>query len=244
MAINPMHQFEVYRIGPEINLGEINLSFTNASLFMTISSILILLFLFLGTKKKSLVPTKIQFITEASYTFVAKMINDTAGSSAKSFFPFIFTLFMFVLFANMVGMLPYSFTVTSHIIVTFVLAAMVFIGVTILGFIKHGFKYLEIFVPKGVPIILLPLIVIIEIISYLSRPVSLSVRLFANMMAGHTMLKVFGGFVISLGLLGGWLPLGFSVALTGLEILVAFLQAYVFAILTCIYLNDALNLHH
>jgi F-type H+-transporting ATPase subunit a len=244
MTTNPMHQFEVYRIGPEINLGEINLSFTNASLFMTISSILILLFLFLGTKKKSLVPTKIQFITEASYTFVAKMINDTAGSSAKSFFPFIFTLFMFVLFANMVGMLPYSFTVTSHIIVTFVLAAIVFIGVTILGFIKHGFKYLEIFVPKGVPIILLPLIVIIEIISYLSRPVSLSVRLFANMMAGHTMLKVFGGFVISLGLLGGWLPLGFSVALTGLEILVAFLQAYVFAILTCIYLNDALNLHH
>ena len=244
MATNPMHQFEVYRIGPEINLGEINLSFTNASLFMTISSILILLFLFLGTKKKSLVPTKIQFITEASYTFVAKMINDTAGSSAKSFFPFIFTLFMFVLFANMVGMLPYSFTVTSHIIVTFVLAAIVFIGVTILGFIKHGFKYLEIFVPKGVPIILLPLIVIIEIISYLSRPVSLSVRLFANMMAGHTMLKVFGGFVISLGLLGGWLPLGFSVALTGLEILVAFLQAYVFAILTCIYLNDALNLSH
>ena len=244
MTTNPMHQFEVYRIGPEINLGEINLSFTNASLFMTISSILILLFLFLGTKKKSLVPTKMQFITEASYTFVAKMINDTAGSSAKSFFPFIFTLFMFVLFANMVGMLPYSFTVTSHIIVTFVLAAIVFIGVTILGFIKHGFKYLEIFVPKGVPIILLPLIVIIEIISYLSRPVSLSVRLFANMMAGHTMLKVFGGFVISLGLLGGWLPLGFSVALTGLEILVAFLQAYVFAILTCIYLNDALNLHH
>ena len=244
MATNPMLQFEVYKIGPEINLGGVNLSFTNASLFMTISSILILLFLFLGTKKKSLVPTKIQFITEASYTFVAKMINDTAGSNAKSFFPFIFTLFMFVLFANMVGMLPYSFTVTSHIIVTFVLAAMVFIGVTILGFIKHGFKYLGIFVPKGVPIILLPLIVIIEIISYLSRPVSLSVRLFANMMAGHTMLKVFGGFVISLGLLGGWLPLGFSVALTGLEILVAFLQAYVFAILTCIYLNDALNLHH
>jgi len=244
MATNPMHQFEVYKIGPEINLGGINLSFTNASLFMTISSTLIILFLFLGTKKKLLVPTKIQFIAESTYIFVAKMISDTAGSNAKSFFPFIFTLFMFVLFANMVGMLPYSFTVTSHIIVTFVLAAIVFIGATILGFIKHGFKYLELFVPKGVPIILLPLIVIIEIISYLSRPISLSVRLFANMMAGHTMLKVFGGFVISLGLLGGWLPLGFSVALTGLEILVAFLQAYVFAILTCIYLNDALNLHH
>jgi len=244
MATNPMHQFEVYKIGPEINLGGVNLSFTNASLFMSLSSMLILLFLYLGTKKKLLVPTKIQFVTEASYTFVAKMINDTAGSGAKSFFPFIFTLFMFVLFANMVGMLPYSFTVTSHIIVTFALAAIVFIGVTILGFIKHGLKYLGLFVPKGVPVILLPLIVIIEIISYLSRPVSLSVRLFANMMAGHTMLKVFGGFVISLGLLGGWLPLSFSVALTGLEILVAFLQAYVFAILTCIYLNDALNLHH
>ena len=151
---------------------------------------------------------------------------------------------MFVLFCNMVGMLPYSFTVTSQIIVTFMLASVIFIGVTIIGFIKHGIKYLELFVPKGVPLVLLPIIVIIEIISYLSRPVSLSVRLFANMLAGHTMLKVFGGFVISLGLLGGWLPLGFSVALTGLEILVAFLQAYVFAILTCIYLNDALNLHH
>ena len=244
MATNPMHQFEVYKIGPEINFGGINLSFTNASLFMTLSSVLILLLLFFGTKKKSLIPSKIQFITEMSYTFVAKMINDTAGNSAKSFFPFIFTLFMFVLFCNMIGMLPYSFTVTSHIIVTFVLASAVFLGVTILGFIKHGFKYLELFVPKGVPAVLLPLIIIIEIISYLSRPVSLSVRLFANMMAGHTMLKVFGGFVISLGLLGGWLPLSFSIALTGLEILVAFLQAYVFAILTCIYLNDALNLHH
>jgi len=244
MASNPMQQFEVYRIGPEINLGPANLSFTNASFFMTLSAAAILLFLFLGTKKKSLIPSKVQLITEMSYQFVAKMINDTAGSSAKPFFPFIFTLFIFVLFCNMIGMLPYSFTVTSHIIVTFVLAAIVFVGVTVIGFIKHGLKYLELFVPKGVPVVLLPLIVIIEIISYLSRPVSLSVRLFANMMAGHTMLKVFGGFVISLGLLGGWLPLGFSVALTGLEILVAFLQAYVFAILTCIYLNDALNLHH
>jgi len=244
MSSNPMHQFEVYKIGPEINLGSTNLSFTNASLFMTISAAFILLFLFAGTKKKSLIPSKLQLVTEMSYTFVAKMINDTAGSNAKPFFPFIFTLFMFVLFCNMVGMLPYSFTVTSHIIVTFVLAAFVFIGVTIIGFLKHGIKYLELFVPKGVPIVLLPLIIVIEIISYLSRPVSLSVRLFANMMAGHTMMKVFGGFVISLGLLGGWLPLGFSVALTGLEILVAFLQAYVFAILTCIYLNDALNLHH
>jgi F-type H+-transporting ATPase subunit a len=204
----------------------------------------ILIIFNLGSKKNSLLPNKLQLMSELSYTFVAKMIADTAGSKARPYFAFIFSLFMFVLFCNMFGMIPYSFTVTSHIIVTFILASLVFVGVTIIGFIKHGIKYLELFVPKGVPVVLLPLIVIIEIISYLSRPVSLSVRLFANMMAGHTMLKVFGGFVISLGLLGGWLPLGFSVALTGLEILVAFLQAYVFAILTCIYLNDALNLHH
>ena len=244
MATNPMHQFTVYRIGPEINLGSVNLSFSNATLFMAISALTILFLLFLGTKKKLLIPSKMQLVTELSYTFIAKMINETAGNNAKPYFPFIFTLFMFVLFCNMVGMLPYSFTVTSHIIVTFVLAAIVFIGVTVIGFMKHGIKYLGLFVPKGVPVALLPLIIVIEVISYLSRPVSLSVRLFANMMAGHTMLKVFGGFVISLGLLGGWLPLSFSVALTGLEILVAFLQAYVFAILTCIYLNDALNLHH
>ena len=165
------------------------------------------------------------------------MISDTAGSKAKPYFPFVFSLFMFVLFCNMLGMLPYSFTVTSHIIVTFALAAVIFVGVTIIGFVNHGVGYLKLFIPSGVPVFLLPLIVIIEIISYLSRPVSLSVRLFANMMAGHTMLKVFGGFVISLGIIGGWLPLSFTVALTGLEILIAFLQAYVFAILTCIYLT-------
>ena len=244
MATNPMHQFEVYRIGPQFIFNDIDLSFTNASLFMMISAMTIVLFFFLATKKKSVIPTKLQLLSEMSYTFVAKMINDTAGSKARPYFPFIFCLFMFVLLCNMVGMLPYSFTVTSHIIITFTLATIVFVGVTIIGFMKHGLKYLSIFVPSGVPTLLLPLIVVIEVISYLSRPVSLSVRLFANMMAGHTMLKVFGGFVISLGFLGGWLPLSFSVALTGLEILVAFLQAYVFAILTCIYLNDALNLHH
>ncbi len=244
MASNPMEQFNVYKIGPEIKIAGFDLSFTNASLFMVISAATILLFLFLGSKEKKIVPNKLQLIAELSYTFVAKMISDTAGSKAKPYFPFIFSLFMFVLFCNMVGMLPYSFTVTSHIIVTLIMALFIFIAVTIIGFLKHGFKYLSIFVPSGVPIVLMPLITVIEIISYLSRPVSLSVRLFANMMAGHTMLKVFGGFVVSLGILGGWLPLSFSVALTGLEILVAFLQAYVFAILTCIYLNDALNLHH
>ena len=244
MSTNPMHQFNVYRIGPEISLGNVDISFTNASLFMIISALTIISVLFVGTRRKAIVPTKIQLLTELSYTLVSKMISDTAGSKAKPYFPFVFSLFMFVLFCNMLGMLPYSFTVTSHIIVTFALAAIIFVGVTIIGFVNHGIGYLKLFIPSGVPLFLLPLIVIIEIISYLSRPVSLSVRLFANMMAGHTMLKVFGGFVISLGILGGLLPLSFTVALTGLEILIAFLQAYVFAILTCIYLNDALNLNH
>ncbi len=244
MATNPMHQFNVYKIGPEVKIAGIDISFTNSSLFMLLSALAICIFLFFGTNERKLIPGKVQLIAEMFYNFIAKMISDTAGSKAKPYFPFIFSLFMFVLLCNMIGMLPYSFTVTSHIIVTLIMALFIFIAVTVIGFIKHGFKYLKIFVPSGVPVLLLPLITVIEIISYLSRPVSLSVRLFANMMAGHTMLKVFGGFVISLGLLGGWLPLSFSVALTGLEILVAFLQAYVFAILTCIYLNDALNLHH
>ena len=244
MSTNPMHQFNVYRIGPEISLGNVDISFTNASLFMMISAFAIIGVFFAGTRRKAVIPTKIQLLTELSYTLVSKMISDTAGSKAKPYFPFIFSLFMFVLFCNMLGMLPYSFTVTSHIIVTFALAAIIFIGVTIIGFVNHGVGYLKLFIPSGVPVVLLPIIVIIEMISYLARPVSLSVRLFANMMAGHTMLKVFGGFVISLGIIGGWLPLSFTVALIGLEVLIAFLQAYVFAILTCIYLNDALNLNH
>ena len=176
MASNPILQFSVHKIGPEIKIAGGDLSFTNASLFMVISTSIILLFLFLGTKEKKIIPDKVQLIAEMFYSFVAKMISDTAGSKAKPYFPFIFSLFMFVLFGNMVGMLPYSFTVTSHIIVTLILALFIFIAVTIIGFAKHGFKYLSIFVPSGVPAVLLPLITVIEIISYLSRPVSLSVR--------------------------------------------------------------------
>ena len=244
MAANPMSQFEVYSIGPKIQIGSFDLSFTNSSLFMVLTVSVISLFFIAATQKKSLVPNKMQLIAEMAFEFVSKMISETAGKDARPYFPLILSLFLFVLVANLLGMLPYSFTVTSHIIVTFALAFFIFIGVTVVGFAKHGISYLKLFVPSGVPIFLLPLIIVIEVISYLSRPVSLSVRLFANMMAGHTMLKVFGGFVVSLGILGGWLPLGFAVALTGLELLVAFIQAYVFAILTCIYLNDALNLHH
>tara|TARA_B100001123_G_C15098237_1_gene942459 strand:+ start:176 stop:730 length:555 start_codon:yes stop_codon:yes gene_type:complete len=183
-----------------------------------------------------------QLVSELSYNFIAQLLKDTVGNEGRQYFPFVFTLFMFVLIGNMLGMVPYSFTFTSHIIVTFALALTVFIGVTILGFIKHRLHFFSFFIIPGLPWYMLPLLLPIEIISYLSRPISLSVRLFANMLAGHTLLKVFAGFVVTLGV-AGFLPLIFIVALTGLEILIAFLQAYVFAILTCLYINDALHLH-
>jgi F-type H+-transporting ATPase subunit a len=242
LAIDPMHQFRVETIFP-FHIGGFDVSFTNASLWMVIVATAISFLTIAGMGKRSMVPGRMQSVAELSYEFVATMLRDNVGDAGKRFFPFVFTLFMFVLFCNMGGMLPYSFTVTSHIIVTFALAFFIFLGVTIIGFAVHGFHFLHFFVPKGVPIALLPLLVVIEVISYLTRPISLSVRLFANMMAGHTMLKVFAGFVIAMGWLGGFLPLAFMVAFSGLEILVAFLQAYVFAILTCIYLNDALHMH-
>lgn len=240
---DPMHQFEIKRL-IELDLFGYDASFTNSAMFMVIAACLITLFTLLAMRKGSLVPTRLQSVAEISYEFVSNMVRDNVGTAGMKYFPFIFTLFMFVLALNMLGMVPYSFTVTSHIIVTFALAAFVFLGVTLIGFVKHGVKFLKFFVPTGVPRMMLPLLVVIEVISYLTRPLSLSVRLFANMMAGHTMLKVFGSFVVALGLLGGWVALAFMVAFTGLEILIAFLQAYVFAILTCIYLNDALHMHH
>jgi len=240
---DPMHQFEIKRLVPFEIFG-FDASFTNSALFMVIAALLITAFTLLAMRKGALVPGRLQSVAEMSYEFVANMVRDNVGTAGMKYFPFIFTLFMFVLVLNMLGMIPYTFTVTSHIIVTFALAAFIFIGVTIIGFWKHGIGFLKFFVPSGVPFVMLPLLVVIEVISYLTRPVSLSVRLFANMMAGHTMLKVFGSFVVALGLLGGWAALAFMVAFTGLEILVAFLQAYVFAILTCIYLNDALHMHH
>ena len=243
LVSNPMHQFE---IKPLIKLPEvfgIDTSFTNSALFMVIAVAAISAFLILSMRGRAVVPGRMQSIAELSYEFVANMVRDNVGTAGQRYFPFIFTLFMFVLFCNMLGMIPYTFTVTSHIIVTFALAAFIFIAVTVIGFVKHGAGYLKIFVPSGVPVIMLPLLVVIEVLSYLTRPISLSVRLFANMMAGHTMLKVFGSFVVGLGLIGGWAPLAFMVAFTGLEILVAFLQAYVFAILSCIYLSDALHMH-
>tara|TARA_B100001123_G_scaffold450575_1_gene622094 strand:- start:884 stop:1624 length:741 start_codon:yes stop_codon:yes gene_type:complete len=238
---SPLEQFEII---PYLNIknGNFDFSFTNSSLAMVITVLIIILFLTFTVNTRSIVPTRMQLISELLYNFISKLLNDTIGHEGKKFFPFVFSIFMFVLIGNMVGMIPYSFTFTSHIIVTFSLAIVVFIGVTILGFIKHRFHFFTFFVIPGLPWYMLPLLIPIEIISYLSRPISLSVRLFANMLAGHTLLKVFAGFVALLGV-AGVIPLAFIVALTGLEILIAFLQAYVFAILTCLYINDALHLH-
>ena len=240
---DPMHQFEIKRF-VELNFFGLDASFTNSSLMMVMGVAIISFFMIGSMRGRALVPDRMQSLAELSYEFVANMVRDNAGSEGMKFFPFIFTLFFYILAMNMLGMFPYAFTVTSHIIITVALALLVFIGVTVVGIVKNGSKFVGLFVPSGVPVWLLPLLVPIEILSYLVRPFSLSVRLFANMMAGHTMLKVFGGFVIALGLAGGWAPLLFMVAFTALEILVAFLQAFVFAVLSCIYLNDALHPHH
>ena len=241
LGLDPMHQFEIKRLIP-IDIGSFDISITNSTVWMLIILVLAGVFLLMGGNR--LVPSRWQSVKELTYEFVANMMRDIVGDAGRAFFPFVFTLFIFILFANMLGMVPYSFTVTSHIIVTFAMALFVFVLATVVGFVKHGAGYLRMFVPSGVPPLMLPVLVPIEIISYFTRPLSLSVRLFANMMAGHTMLKVFAGFVVALGFLGGWAPLAMMVALTGLEVLVAFLQAYVFAVLTVIYLNDAINMHH
>ncbi len=239
----PFEQFVVQRLVP-IHIGNVDASFTNASLWMAIAVLLTTVLMTLAVNKSALVPGRWQSVAEVAYEFVAGMLRDNVGDAGKQYFPFVFALFMFILFCNLLGLIPYSFTPTSQIIVTFAMALVVFIGVTIIGFARHGLHFLSFFVPQGVPAFLLPLLVPIEIFSYLFRPISLAVRLFANMLAGHTMFQVFAGFVIALGIIGGWAPLVFIGALYCLEVLIAFLQAYVFAILTCLYLNDAIHMHH
>ncbi len=245
---SPMEQFEIRRIGPPLHLFGFDISFTNSSLLMCVILASASLLLTLSVSRKRLVPTRMQLIAEIGYVFIADMVRASAGNEGLKFFPFVFTLFIFVLFANFLGLIPGSFTVTSHIIVTFALAIFIFAMVIGVGLWRHGWRFFTLFAPK-VPILILPLLVIIEIISFLSRPLSLSVRLFANMLAGHTLLNVFGGFVFGLAAAGGVIsvlsvvPLLAIVGVAALEFLVAFLQAYVFAILTCIYLNDALHLH-
>ncbi|RAZ80411.1 F0F1 ATP synthase subunit A [Mesorhizobium atlanticum] len=247
--VDPIHQFQIHPIIP-LHIGGYDVSFTNSSLFMVVTIVLASAFLYWSTASRALIPGRLQSVSEMAYEFVGNMLRDAAGKQGMQFFPLVFSLFMFVLVANLIGLFPYFFTVTSHIIVTFTLAILVIGTVVVYGFAKHGFGFLKLFVPHGVPGLLLPLVVAIEVISFVSRPVSLSVRLFANMLAGHITLKVFSGFVVSLsalgavGIAGSVLPLAMAVALTALELLVAFLQAYVFAVLTCMYLNDALHPSH
>ena len=247
---DPIHQFEIHNIVTLGRIGGHEIAFTNSALFMAITVVGIWALLVGGSSARSLVPGRMQSIAELSYEFVADTINSTAGKEGMKFFPLVFTLFMFILVANIIGLIPYTFTVTSHIIITAAMALLVFLTVLVYGFYKNGLGFFRLFVPQGIPIYILPLIVFIEVLSFLSRPISHSVRLFANMLAGHITLKVFAGFVTMLGGLGlvGWfgavLPLALTVALFALELLVAFLQAYVFAILTCIYLNDAIHPGH
>ena len=250
MQVDPIHQFQIHDLVPMINLGGRQIAFTNSALFMMIIVVGVSALMIGASAPRAVVPGRLQSIAELSYEFVANTVRSSAGTEGMKFFPFVFTLFMFVLFANLIGLIPYSFTVTSQIIITAALALTVFLIVVVYGFWRNGLHFLNLFVPKGVPKAILPAVVLIEVLSFVSRPVSHSVRLFANMLAGHITLQVFAGFIIMLAGAGilGWfgavLPFAMVVALTALELLVAFLQAYVFAILTCIYLNDAIHPGH
>ncbi len=252
---NPLHQFEIQPMGaPMFQLGGYDVGFTNSSLVMLIALGSIILFLTLGMRKRATIPGRWQSMSEMSYNFIANMIGENIGPEGKKFFPLIFSLFMFVLFANLLGMfsfIPHGYAVTSQIAVTFALAILVFLTVTIYGFVKHGLHFFSLFAPSGVPLWILPFIVPIEMVSFLARPISLSIRLAAAMTAGHVLLEVIAGFIVtfiaSLGVVygigAGVLPLGMLVLLIGLEIFICFLQAYIFALLTSIYLHDAVHLH-
>jgi len=248
--VDPIHQFGITNIVDFGTIGGVHIAFTNSALFMFIAVALISALLILGTSTRAVVPGRIQALAEISYEFTANMLREAAGKEGMRFFPFVFSIFMFVLFCNVIGLVPYFFTVTSHIVITAGLAVTIILLVILYGFYKNGLRFLGLFVPQGVPGYLMPLVVAIEVMSFLSRPISLSVRLFGNMLAGHITLKVFASFILMLGAYGvaGWagavIPFAMTVALTALEMLIAFLQAYVFAILTCMYLNDALHPSH
>ena len=242
---SPLEQFTIEPI-LDLKIGATDISFTNSSLWMAITALVLIVFMVAGTQRRAMVPGRWQSSVEYFYQVVADMVRDNVGTQGRPYFPFIFSLFMFILFGNLLGLIPYSFTFTSHIAVTFAMAAFIFIGVTIIGLVKHGLKFFSLFFPHGAPIVSAPILIPIEIISYFSRPISLSVRLFANMTVGHVLLKVIGGGVVALGgffIAPGIVPFAFLVAITILEVLIAVIQAYVFAILTCVYLNDALHLH-
>lgn len=247
---DPIHQFQIHDLVPLGKIGSVNIAFTNSALYMAVAVGLTGVLMLGTTMGRQMVPGRLQSIAEITYEFIANTIRNTIGEGGMRFFPLVFSLFTFILISNMVGLIPYNFTVASHIIITAALSLLVFFTVIIYGFWKNGLHFFNLFAPKGIPVYILPLVVFIEVLSFLSRPISHSVRLFANMLAGHITLQVFAGFVTLLGGFGvaGWLgaslPLAMTVALTALELLVAFLQAYVFTILTCIYLNDALHPGH
>lgn len=242
MPHSPLVQFEIKKL-IEINLFGFDISFSNSSCYMMVAAILALSYFIVALKPQHTVPTRLQISVEILYLMISDMLNQNVGEKGRKFIPLIFTLFIFILLCNLLGMLPYGFTVTSHIIITFSLAIMVFLLVTIVGFIKHGWSFCSLFLPKGTPLWLAPLMIAIELFTYIARPISLSLRLAANMMAGHILLKVIAGFVVSLMILLKFLPIPLMVALIGFEIFVAILQAYIFTILSCVYLNDAINLH-
>lgn len=239
---SPLEQFEIKPILELSILGQ-DISFTNSSLFMTAALFLITLFTFAGTRKIALIPGRMQAAAEMFYNLVHSMVHSTSGKKGEKFVPFIMSLFAFILTANLLGMVPYSFTVTSHIAVTFALAGFIFISVTVIGFVKHGTKFFSLFLPSGTPILMAPLMIFIELFAYLARPMSLSVRLAANMTAGHIILKILASMVIMSAVVLKVLPFALLTILTGFEFFIAILQAYIFTILTCVYLNDALNLH-
>jgi F-type H+-transporting ATPase subunit a len=245
---SPVAQFEIKPIF-DLSIGGYDVSFTNSSLFMLLAIVVSSIFLISAMRKRELIPGRMQGLAEMMYEFVADMVRSNVGNEGRPYFPFIFTIFVFLLFGNLLGLIPYSYTFTSQIVVTFVMAAFVFLALTVLALFKHGLHFFSFFVPAGAPKPLIPFLIIIEVISYFVRPVSLSVRLFANMLAGHTMLKVFAGLAVMITGVGGAavagsvFPFIALIGLTGLEVLVAVLQAYVFTILTCMYLNDALHLH-
>jgi F-type H+-transporting ATPase subunit a len=241
---NPMHQFEIHKIY-DLQLLGFDISITNSTVFMLIATVLIVAFLSVGVLKNYQLrdPNKAEIFSEQAFNFVANLVDENCGVGARPYLPFVMSFFMLIAMGNLLGMVPYTFTFTSHIIVTFAMATLVFVVITIIGFMHHGLRYFKIFLPDGAPLFLAPILIPIELISYLSRPISLSVRLFANIMAGHIVLKIFAGFIISLGVFGGVIPLGMTVLLTFFEVFVALVQAYIFAILTCVYLNDALHLH-
>lgn len=237
----PLEQFVIKPLIP-IHVGGVDLSYTNSALMMTIVVALIMLLLLGSTRRAALIPGRLQSVAELCYEFVANMVRENVGTDGFEYFPLVFSIFMFVLFGNFLGLIPYSFTFTGQIVVTFALAIFVFLLVTLVAFIRHGIHFFSFFFPPGAPVFMAPVLVPIEVISYLSRPVSLGIRLFANMMAGHTMMAVFAGFTITLGLFG-FLPVAINVAMFALEMIVCALQAYVFTILTCLYLRDAVHLH-